>query len=144
MNIANISSLPLSPDSTGAIRRALRSAMLGVQTLGGSIGGAWAGRRPTRPIAVSRRATAASQSADAVVDLSMPAKWPFPPVQPSETEPVDAPPAFTARNCSIGDAKTESVSDQVTLRVMVTDILMVLAWGAIIPGLLWLGAAAGF
>ncbi|CAB3919775.1 hypothetical protein LMG26858_05236 [Achromobacter anxifer] len=30
------------------------------------------------------------------------------------------------------------------MKAMVIDVVMVLAWGAIIPGLMWLGAAAGF
>ncbi|OZI61510.1 hypothetical protein [Bordetella genomosp. 11] len=32
----------------------------------------------------------------------------------------------------------------VTLRQMVVDILLVAMWGAMIPALMWLGAAAGF
>jgi hypothetical protein len=31
-----------------------------------------------------------------------------------------------------------------TRKAMLIDVAMVLAWGAIIPGLMWLGAAAGF
>ena len=48
------------------------------------------------------------------------------------------------RERSLGNATVEPVSSQVTMKAMVLDVVMVLAWGAIIPGLMWLGAAAGF
>jgi hypothetical protein len=37
-----------------------------------------------------------------------------------------------------------SAAGEVTLRQMVVDILLVAMWGAMIPALMWLGAAAGF
>jgi hypothetical protein len=33
---------------------------------------------------------------------------------------------------------------ELTRGAMVTDICLVAAWGAMIPGLMWLGAAGGF
>jgi len=88
---------------------------------------------------------------------SAPARWPFPPV-PAEADaltgqavvaPVPMPePAVpvapAARERCLGNATVEPVTAQVTMKAMVIDVVMVLAWGAIIPGLMWLGAAAGF
>ncbi|KAG1530265.1 hypothetical protein G6F50_017433 [Rhizopus delemar] len=98
---------------------------------------------------------------------SMPARWPFPPAPVDEGAagqaavlPVSAPtvrpaapiapvvtsvPAAPAvRERSLGNATVEPVTSQVTMKAMVIDVVMVVAWGAIIPGLMWLGAAAGF
>ncbi|MGB3288066.1 MAG: hypothetical protein WBA83_02200 [Burkholderiaceae bacterium] len=50
----------------------------------------------------------------------LPAKWPFP-----------------AR-------RTQGKSGSLSRGAMVADICMVAAWGAAIPGLMWLGAAGGF
>lgn len=94
-----------------------------------------------------------------------PARWPFPPAPVDDAGsvsgravgmPVPAPaavpvampapvPATAAvRERSLGNATVEPVTSQVTMKAMVIDVVMVLAWGAIIPGLMWLGAAAGF
>ncbi len=88
---------------------------------------------------------------------SMPARWPFPPapaeagVQTPPAAPAAAPTpvgrpaaAPAARDHSLGNATVEPVTARVTRKQMVVDVIMVLAWGAIIPGLMWLGAAAGF
>lgn len=95
---------------------------------------------------------------------SMPTRWPFPPAPADEgmtgqavVAPVPAAPARPAapvvssvsaapsvRERSLGNATVEPVTSQVTMKAMVIDVAMVLAWGAIIPGLMWLGAAAGF
>jgi hypothetical protein len=48
------------------------------------------------------------------------------------------------RECSLGNATAEPVTAGMTRKAMLIDVAMVLAWGAIIPGLMWLGAAAGF
>ncbi|WP_088139222.1 hypothetical protein [Achromobacter xylosoxidans] len=88
---------------------------------------------------------------------SAPARWPFPPV-PAEADAVTGqavvapvpmpapavPVAPAARERCLGNATVEPVTAQVTMKAMVIDVVMVLAWGAIIPGLMWLGAAAGF
>ncbi|WP_419342613.1 hypothetical protein ACM1PE_04535 [Achromobacter sp. PD1] len=96
---------------------------------------------------------------------SAPARWPFPPAPaeagalagPAVAAPMSAPAApvapveaavaatpAVARERSLGNATVEPVTAQVTMKAMVIDVVMVLAWGAIIPGLMWLGAAAGF
>lgn len=105
---------------------------------------------------------------------TMPARWPFPPAPVEEgalsgqaaslpvampapasrpvldAEPVATPitpealAAAARRERSLGNATVEPVTSQVTMKAMVLDVVMVLAWGAIIPGLMWLGAAAGF
>jgi len=104
----------------------------------------------------------------------MPARWPFPPaptpeevsgavgeaVAPAAGAPAagvlaglpvadaitstPAAPATAARNHSIGDAKAQPVANQLTMKAMITDVVLVLAWGAMIPGLMWLGVAGGF
>lgn len=70
-----------------------------------------------------------------------PAFVPMPVIRPVAA-PVAAPAAERER--SLGNATVEPVTSQVTMKAMVVDVVMVLAWGAIIPGLMWLGAAAGF
>ncbi len=95
-----------------------------------------------------------------------PARWPFPPVPadaealagqaiavpapaaistpPAPLAPAGAAAAPAVRERSLGNATVEPVTAQVSVKAMVIDVVMVLAWGAIIPGLMWLGAAAGF
>ncbi len=58
--------------------------------------------------------------------------------------PTAVPAAIGARDRSIGDAKAQPVADQLTMKAMITDVVLVLAWGAMIPGLMWLGVAGGF
>lgn len=55
-----------------------------------------------------------------------------------------APAATAARDQSIGDAKAHPAGNQLTMKAMITDVVLVLAWGAMIPGLMWLGVAGGF
>lgn len=102
----------------------------------------------------------------------MPARWPFPPaptpeevaISPAAGDPaagapaVDTPASVSApaavpaavpvasgaRDHSIGDAKAQPVANQLTMKAMITDVVLVLAWGAMIPGLMWLGVAGGF
>lgn len=52
--------------------------------------------------------------------------------------------AAVARDHSIGDAKAQPAANQLTMKAMITDVVLVLAWGAMIPGLMWLGVAGGF
>ncbi|MDT4829309.1 hypothetical protein [Achromobacter agilis] len=99
---------------------------------------------------------------------STPARWPFPPapaeagaltggavpgamqapairpVAPAAPAAPSLPAAPAVRDCSLGSATVEPVTARVTRKAMLIDVAMVLAWGAIIPGLMWLGAAAGF
>jgi hypothetical protein len=104
----------------------------------------------------------------------MPARWPFPPAPTPEEvaispaaggpaagapavdtpasvsapaaapAPAAVPAAMGARDHSIGDAKAQPVANQLTMKAMITDVVLVLAWGAMIPGLMWLGVAGGF
>ena len=104
----------------------------------------------------------------------MPARWPFPPAPTPEKvsggpaaggpaaggpavdspasvsapaaapAPAAVPAAMGARDHSIGDAKAQPVANQLTMKAMITDVVLVLAWGAMIPGLMWLGVAGGF
>ncbi|CAB3679450.1 hypothetical protein LMG26685_04187 [Achromobacter mucicolens] len=102
----------------------------------------------------------------------MPARWPFPPAPTPEevsgvpaagvpaagapavdtpasvsapaAAPAAVPAAMGARDHSIGDANAQPVANQLTMKAMITDVVLVLAWGAMIPGLMWLGVAGGF
>ncbi|MCZ8407277.1 hypothetical protein O9649_05675 [Achromobacter dolens] len=73
---------------------------------------------------------------------TLPGRWPFPPAA------VDALPVGNVvqapRERSLGNATVEPVSDQVSVKSMVVDVVLVLAWGAMIPALMWLGVAGGF
>lgn len=94
--------------------------------------------------------------------LRQPAKWPFSsglsrgrnplPAQPATgpAQPAQPAPAVStaadipaAHSQSLGTA-AQAVRQGVTLRQMVVDVMLVAMWGALIPGLMWLGAAAGF
>ncbi len=93
--------------------------------------------------------------------------WPFPPVAPfNPREPAGAPagqalaphagtsPLSGARlPSSAGDRSVGSTiagesgrtsGDALTVKQMVGDVLLVAVWGAMIPGLMWLGNLAGF
>lgn len=48
-----------------------------------------------------------------------------------------------AHSQSMGTA-TQALHQGLTIRQMVVDVLLVAMWGALIPGMMWLGAAAGF
>lgn len=45
---------------------------------------------------------------------------------------------------SFNSGRAYSSARVLTARAMVTDICLVVAWGAMIPGLMWLGVAGGF
>lgn len=51
--------------------------------------------------------------------------------------------ALAVHNQSLGTAR-QALSQGLTLRQKVVDVLLVAMWGALIPGLMWLGAMAGF
>ncbi|MCZ8390554.1 hypothetical protein [Achromobacter xylosoxidans] len=70
---------------------------------------------------------------------ALPGKWPFPPAAEAGAPVVRGP-----RERSLGNATVEPVSDQVSVKSMVLDVVLVLAWGAMIPALMWLGVAGGF
>jgi hypothetical protein len=72
-------------------------------------------------------------------ERALPGKWPFPPAAEAGASVVRGP-----RERSLGNATVEPVSDQVSVKSMVLDVVLVLAWGAMIPALMWLGVAGGF
>ncbi len=86
----------------------------------------------------------------------LPARWPFPPAPSADTlQSPAARPASpvgglragkprAAEERGLDAAAVQPVSQGLTTRQIVADIAMVLAWGAMIPALMWLGAAAGF
>ena len=103
---------------------------------------------------------AGGASGQRVRSRNMPARWPFPPSPapaddmagiPAAGVPTAAPAAPVApaaapavRDQCLGDAKAGAAANQVTLKAMIIDVVLVLAWGAMIPGLMWLGVAGGF
>ncbi|TEA77390.1 hypothetical protein [Allopusillimonas ginsengisoli] len=60
----------------------------------------------------------------------VPAKWPFPSRQGQDSQPSRPVRGRT--------------SSRLTRGSMLVDVCLVLAWGATIPGLMWLGVASGF
>lgn len=58
-----------------------------------------------------------------------PFKWPFPPKP--KTRPRSRKPGA-------------SVPGALSWKAKVADVVLVVVWGATIPGLMWLGAAGGF
>ena len=60
-----------------------------------------------------------------------PFKWPFPPRPKAAVQPRR--PVASA-----------SESGGLTRKAMLADVVLVIFWGATIPGLMWLGAAGGF
>ena len=75
---------------------------------------------------------------------SLPAKWPLP-RPPRTTRRARARPESAARlPRERSTATVEPVADQLSMKSKVADVLLVLAWGAMIPALMWLGAAGGF
>ncbi|CAB3658811.1 hypothetical protein LMG3458_00474 [Achromobacter deleyi] len=75
---------------------------------------------------------------------TLPGKWPFPPAATDVAAPAAGNVVRGPRERSLGNATVEPVSDQVSVKSMVVDVVLVLAWGAMIPALMWLGAAGGF
>ncbi len=65
---------------------------------------------------------------------AVPFKWPFPPAGKEK--------APARRNSNKQGAVPSSFSRN--RKGMLADVVMVVFWGASIPGLMWLGAACGF
>jgi len=70
----------------------------------------------------------------------LPGKWPFPPSPPERGTDLNAFPQGLAASAARGHGKASFAGR----RQMWGDVLLVLAWGAMIPGFMWLGYAAGF
>lgn len=88
--------------------------------------------------------TAGTQAGNGSRSGTMPGKWPFPPASADVAAPAAGNVVRGPRERSLGNATVEPVSDQVSVKSMVVDVVLVLAWGAMIPALMWLGAAGGF
>lgn len=86
-------------------------------------------------------------------DPQFPAKWPFPPAPPARRPFGHGRPAGRSGHAAApvaGDGAAapgmaaSPATGGVSKRQMVVDVLLVAMWGGMIPGLMWLGAAAGF
>lgn len=90
---------------------------------------------PAAGVPAAGAPAAGAPAVDTPASVSAPAAAPV---------PAAVPVASGARDHSIGDAKAQPVANQLTMKAMITDVVLVLAWGAMIPGLMWLGVAGGF
>lgn len=76
------------------------------------------------------------------VPHAAPRRWPFPPSRPA---PARTPARPAPQAVEPAPLRQESTLFQgATRRQVVADVLMVAAWGAMIPGLLWFGHWMGF
>lgn len=64
---------------------------------------------------------------------AVPFKWPFPPA-----------PKATSHKPSSQKSCSAPQTGPLSRKGMLADVVMVIFWGASIPGLMWLGAAGGF
>lgn len=90
---------------------------------------------PAAGVPAAGAPAAGAPAVDTPASVSAPAAAPAPAAVPA---------AMGARDHSIGDANAQPVANQLTMKAMITDVVLVLAWGAMIPGLMWLGVAGGF
>ena len=70
---------------------------------------------------------------------AIPFKWPFP---PRPKAPVAAVPR--RHGTQAGQGAGARPAGGLTRKAMLADVVLVIFWGASIPGLMWLGAAGGF
>lgn len=149
MNTAQLSVLP--DDLAAVSLTPLRRAAQRVRALGARFSGLampWSDRATGRMAGASTVDLALPGGAAPVAPVeteprkragALPGKWPFPPATEAGASVVRGP-----RERSLGNATVEPVSDQVSVKSMVLDVVLVLAWGAMIPALMWLGVAGGF
>ncbi|MFY2027071.1 hypothetical protein ACOTDE_15890 [Achromobacter xylosoxidans] len=150
MNTAQLSVLP--DDLAAVSLTPLRRAAQRVRALGARFSGLatpWSGAATGRAAAgaatvdlalpVGAAPTAPVETEPRKRERALPGKWPFPPAAEAGASVVRGP-----RERSLGNATVELVSDQVSVKSMVLDVVLVLAWGAMIPALMWLGVAGGF
>lgn len=99
---------------------------------------------------VPQYSSACGQQLSGTVSVGLRRKWPFqsaqPSRRPSETGQNDASTqhaagAMGAQQAGVRSASTDAAP---STKAMVVDVVLVLAWGAMIPGLMWLGHAGGF
>ncbi len=69
---------------------------------------------------------------------SIPFKWPFPPPPRSQS------PGRSGSQRGVGKRAGGKHGVGLSRKAMVVDVVLVVLWGASIPGLMWLGAAGGF
>ncbi|SAI68084.1 Uncharacterised protein [Bordetella ansorpii] len=155
MTIATLSSAVLAPINGASVRRLFT-------------GWGRSGMRTRARVQAQAQAIQAAGLFGAVPLQATPStrKWPFPPVQPAAPTPRDdaaAQDAATqvqaqasakrdakrdakraASDADLGDVRHLSTVQALGVRRMVIDVLLVAVWGALIPGVLWLGAASGF
>ncbi|MFC4277767.1 hypothetical protein [Achromobacter aloeverae] len=118
-------SVPFSHDLSGTVAGTFGS--IAGATPGTPSGGKRAGKLPTR---LAGRLTG---------------KWPFRPA-PQDQAPTGrgADDQRVRPTPEAMPAERLAKPGDVSVRQMVTDILLVGMWGAMIPGLMWLGSALGF
>lgn len=148
MNTAQLSVLPddLAAVSLSPLRRtAQRARAIGARFTGlampwmgvpAASAGRSAAAEPALPAGPRADAPAQVEPRKRECTGTLPGKWPFPPAAGQD--------ASAAGGRCLGNATVEPVSDQVSVKSMVLDVVLVLAWGAMIPGLMWLGVAGGF
>lgn len=80
----------------------------------------------------------------AAVNHQAPSRWPFSVNRPGR--PAHAPQPTQDAPASAPQPRSQSLAaaPNISRQHIVGDILLVAVWGAMIPGLMWLGAAAGF
>lgn len=149
MNTAQLSVLP--DDLAAVSLTPLRRAAQRVRAVGARFSGLampWSGAATGRAagaatvdlaLPVGAVPTAPVETEPRKRERALPGKWPFPPAAEAGAAVVRGP-----RERSLGNATVEPVSDQVSVKSMVLDVMLVLAWGAMIPALMWLGVAGGF
>lgn len=78
----------------------------------------------------------------------LPGKWPFPPPSSGHARSPGCRPGWsgpgTAAPAGAAQGSRDKAQGATSLAGRIADVAMVLAWGALIPGLMWLGHAAGF
>ncbi|VGO11174.1 hypothetical protein AMB3_1505 [plant metagenome] len=73
-----------------------------------------------------------------------PRNWPFQPSAPDAPRPQAEPAQQAEQAVPTLAGLTGPASVTLSRGAMIADVAMVLAWGGIIPTLMWLGHAAGF
>lgn len=93
--------------------------------------------RPLRPAPSRHAAPSRSRTS------TPPRNWPFQPSVPDAPRPQAEPVAQETQSVALASV-TGPASVTLSRGAMIADVAMVLAWGGIIPALMWLGHAAGF
>ena len=129
MNTGNLSAMP---DALALDLNPARGPLARLRALGARLAVSMPGK--TQPARASSRLA------------SLPAKWPFPAPAQDDAASKGKPEKrrAPAARAHAGNATVEPVADQLSMKSKVADVLLVLAWGAMIPALMWLGAAGGF